>query len=296
MRDSSGIALRERLEGAAFAVVCAIAAELLLHASSLQPYSLAPFGRILVVASCLYALHLAACHAFERYRPSRKDLICLALTAVGSYCVVVSGTLVAEGLSSHHVLQNTAPGVGTSDLIFAIPFASGALLVQAVLGLQSALVFSLLLTCVTAVYFPNQPTLPLYVLVTNLVAAISLSQTHTRSAYLRAGMNVGVFSMPIVVGSLLFDPHLTVTSAILRPGLALLGGILTAFIASGVTPLAEHIGGYVTDLRLIEMATLNHPLLKDLSIRAAGTWNHSMVMGMMAEAAADAVGANPVVA
>lgn len=50
------------------------------------------------------------------------------------------------------------------------------------------------------------------------------------------------------------------------------------------------------DLRLIEMATLDHSLLKDLSLRAPGTWNHSMVMGMMVEAAAENVGANSVIA
>jgi putative nucleotidyltransferase with HDIG domain len=73
-------------------------------------------------------------------------------------------------------------------------------------------------------------------------------------------------------------------------------GIIGAFLAAGIIPLFEHFGRFVTDLRLIELATLDHPLLKDLSIQAPGTWNHSMVMGMMAESAADVVGANPVVA
>jgi putative nucleotidyltransferase with HDIG domain len=73
-------------------------------------------------------------------------------------------------------------------------------------------------------------------------------------------------------------------------------GIIGAFVAAGLIPLFEHFGRYVTDLRLIELATLDHPLLKELSVQAPGTWNHSMVMGMMAESAADAVGANPIVA
>ena len=76
---------------------------------------------------------------------------------------------------------------------------------------------------------------------------------------------------------------------------AIVGGVLAAFVASGVTPLVEYFGGYVTDMRLIEMATLDHPLLKELSIQAPGTWNHSMVMGMMVEAGAESIGANPVV-
>jgi putative nucleotidyltransferase with HDIG domain len=63
----------------------------------------------------------------------------------------------------------------------------------------------------------------------------------------------------------------------------------------GVTPIVEYLGGYASDMRLIEMATLDHALLKELSIQAPGTWNHSMVMGMMVESAADAIKANPVV-
>ena len=73
-----------------------------------------------------------------------------------------------------------------------------------------------------------------------------------------------------------------------------MGGLFCYLIASGLTPILEHLGNYVTDMRLIEIATLDHPLLNELSIQASGTWNHSMVMGMMGEMASDLVGANPV--
>jgi putative nucleotidyltransferase with HDIG domain len=62
-----------------------------------------------------------------------------------------------------------------------------------------------------------------------------------------------------------------------------------------LTPILEYFGEYTSDMRLIEMATLDHPLLKELSIQAPGTWNHSMVIGMMVESAANVIGANPVV-
>ena len=74
----------------------------------------------------------------------------------------------------------------------------------------------------------------------------------------------------------------------------IVGAILCYLIASGLTPILELLGGYVTDMRLNEIATLDHPLLKELSIQAPGTWNHSMVMGMMGEVASREVGANPV--
>jgi putative nucleotidyltransferase with HDIG domain len=72
-------------------------------------------------------------------------------------------------------------------------------------------------------------------------------------------------------------------------------GGLSALLAVAITPIIEYFGEYASDMRLIEMATLDHPLLKELSIQAPGTWNHSMVIGMMVESAAATIGANPVV-
>jgi putative nucleotidyltransferase with HDIG domain len=88
----------------------------------------------------------------------------------------------------------------------------------------------------------------------------------------------------------------TLSDFTVRIAAVLIGGMLCGFIAAGLTPIVEALGGYVTDMRLIEMATLDHPLLKELSIQAPGTWNHSMVIGMMVETAAEAVGANSIVA
>jgi putative nucleotidyltransferase with HDIG domain len=113
---------------------------------------------------------------------------------------------------------------------------------------------------------------------------------------LKAGLNVSLVALPFTLCSIITDGHIIVADATVRLLGAFASGVLCAFIASGVTPLFEYFGGYVTDLRLIEMATLDHPLLKELSIQAPGTWNHSMVMGMMVESAADAIGANPVAA
>jgi putative nucleotidyltransferase with HDIG domain len=77
-------------------------------------------------------------------------------------------------------------------------------------------------------------------------------------------------------------------------GCCVSGGV-SALLAVAITPVVEYLGEYASDMRLIEMATLDHPLLKELSIQAPGTWNHSMVIGMMVESAAAVIGANPVV-
>jgi hypothetical protein len=176
------------------------------------------------------------------------------------------------------------------------PLAAGALLTQAVLGLHFGLVFSTTLTIILIIYLPSTPLFAVYGFVTSIVACLSLSRFRSRSAYLRAGLNVSLFAIALAVCIALANDEQDFRNMLTMVACAAINGILSSVLASGVTPVVEHLGGYTTDMRLIEMATLDHPLLKELSVQAPGTWNHSMVMGMMAEGAAEAIGANPVVA
>jgi hypothetical protein len=61
-------------------------------------------------------------------------------------------------------------------------------------------------------------------------------------------------------------------------------------------PAVEHLFGQVSDVTLLELSDLNRPLLRRLQLEAPGTYHHSMVVGNLAEAAAEAVGANSLLA
>jgi putative nucleotidyltransferase with HDIG domain len=67
---------------------------------------------------------------------------------------------------------------------------------------------------------------------------------------------------------------------------------LGGFILCGALPLVEYCFGVVTDVSLVELANSSHPLLQDLIRYAPGTYTHSMTVATLAEAAAEAIGAN----
>jgi putative nucleotidyltransferase with HDIG domain len=73
-------------------------------------------------------------------------------------------------------------------------------------------------------------------------------------------------------------------------------GALAGFLVSGGLPLVEKAFNIVTDVRLLELADGSHPLLQELLVRAPGTYTHSMTVGTLSEAAAEAIGANPLLA
>ena len=73
-------------------------------------------------------------------------------------------------------------------------------------------------------------------------------------------------------------------------------GVLTPIVVYGLLPLIESIFGVTTDFSLLELSNLNHPLLKRLSVQSSGTYHHSIIVGNLAEAAAQAVNANSLLA
>ncbi len=77
---------------------------------------------------------------------------------------------------------------------------------------------------------------------------------------------------------------------------ALTNGVLGGFLVSGLLPAIECIFGVTTDIRLLEWSDPNQPLLQKLLLDAPGTYHHSMIVGSLAADAAEAIGANPLLA
>src|SRR3970040_737059 len=76
-----------------------------------------------------------------------------------------------------------------------------------------------------------------------------------------------------------------------KAGSALANGLLAAVVTIGVLPFLEQFFGLVTPIKLLELANPAQPLLKRLQLEAAGTYHHSIMVGNLAEGAAEAIGA-----
>lgn len=79
-------------------------------------------------------------------------------------------------------------------------------------------------------------------------------------------------------------------------GYAVLSGIISAVLTLGTLPIWENIFAILTPLKLLELSNPNQPLLKKLLLEAPGTYHHSVLVGNLSEAAAEAISANPLIA
>jgi len=73
---------------------------------------------------------------------------------------------------------------------------------------------------------------------------------------------------------------------------AVVGGILVSVVVTIAIPPMEHLFQSLTDIKLLELSNMNLPVLKDLAVLAPGTYHHSVVVGTLAEKAAEAIGVN----
>jgi putative nucleotidyltransferase with HDIG domain len=135
-------------------------------------------------------------------------------------------------------------------------------------------------------------------LICGFVAVFLTMEVRRRSRLVRAGFSVGLvtwlLAMPLGFIYIPWEifPALD-WNAIGWESLDAIGsGIATGVIVGGILPVLESLFGVTTEISWLETSDLNHPLLKRLTIEAPGTYHHSLVVANLAEAAAEAIGAN----
>ncbi len=135
----------------------------------------------------------------------------------------------------------------------------------------------------------------------NLVATITISQIRysRRFDLIKAGFVISGAGLLIVLAIYILEKCLIDVNNVLilkNSTFILLNGIVSSMIVLGTLPLFESSFKIITPYGLAELADHNQPLLKRLQFEAPGTYHHSLMVSNLCEAAAEAIGANPILA
>lgn len=121
-------------------------------------------------------------------------------------------------------------------------------------------------------------------------AILALDSVRTRSKLLAVGMASAVVALLTAIGVSVVAGH--ELGATIRMALTLgLWCVIGGSLMTVLLPLVERVYGVQTDLSLIELGDPAHPLLQELIRRAPGTYNHSITVASLAQAAAESIGA-----
>jgi len=247
-------------------------------------------GLLIGILLLLFVGHRYAKVNVSKYRPNTRDLLFLVLVFVGLFVLVKLSIFICTAM------ETAFPYIDSTSYYYAFPFAVGAMLVRIVLNSEVALVFSLIFAALIGVLFGNNLFITLYALIGSLTAAHFVRHCLVRSTLYQAGLQLSLVNALLVVSIHLMAGHDLNTQLLYKAGFGLAGGFFCALLVTGLVPLAESLFKYTTDIKLLELANMNTPALRELMIQAPGTYHHSIIVGNLAEAAAETISANPLMA
>jgi putative nucleotidyltransferase with HDIG domain len=165
------------------------------------------------------------------------------------------------------------------------------ILFDAEVGVLSTFILALLLGVMHRFSF----SLTLSTAVIGFVGCLASRQVRKRSDFYRILLSLvlSYLLLILIVEKLKLTPNEDILFEMIY---CLASSALSILIVTGILPFFESLFGITTDTTLLELSDLNHPLLKRLSIEAPGTYHHSISVGNLSEAAAEAIGANALLA
>ncbi len=216
-----------------------------------------------------------------------QKLTLLGLIIVGSLGLIKAFYWIAQ------IVMANLEFVEPSSVLFGIPFAFCGMLIGVLFEIRIFIFPILMISILSGMMIHEDLSFTLYALVGNVIAALTVQNCRRRSALLRGGMIVGGTNILTALSISILHNDLTLARGMDDAIFAFFGGLLVSVLVSWLVPLLESIFKITTDIRLLELSDTNQRVLKDLLVHAPGTYQHSLMVGNLAEEAAEAVGANP---
>lgn len=259
-------------------------------------YGIKLTGTVLFVSLLLLVTYAFSYRYIRRFNPTREDLYFLGSVLIFLLLMVRLAATFSSALAD--LLPFAVP---VSAFYYAIPVAGGAMLVRYILNSETSLIFAIVSAVLAGMFLEADLDLSIYFLLSGIAAAASIAQVTHRSAILRAGLLTGLFNAVVILAIKLITVVsvtnvFNLTQVSFETLMGFLAGIMASIFVMVMAPIAEMVFNYITDIKLLELGNLNHPLLREMIVKAPGTYHHSQLVAVLAEAAADQIGANPLLA
>ena len=174
---------------------------------------------------------------------------------------------------------------------YLIPVAFASMLIAITIDSRLALWMTFIISFNIGFIFLGEINYIIVALTGGLISVFSIRKATQRSSLTRAGLLISITNIFSI--SALGLIYRTSYQMILENCMwGVLNGFISAILTIGILPFFESVFDITSSFRLMELSNPNQPLLKQLLVEAPGTYHHSVVVGNLAETAAEEVGAN----
>ena len=179
---------------------------------------------------------------------------------------------------------------------YLLPTAALSMLLTVLLGPQLAITVTVLFSIVVGFMAGGSLELAVYALIGGLLASLSLRRVEKLNAFFWAGVYVALANLVVILAFRLPKQDYDAVQLLTLASLSLVNGGLSASLTVAGFYLLGTLFDITTSLQLMELARPTHPLLRELMLKAPGTYHHSILVSNMSEEAAGRVGADALLA
>lgn len=232
------------------------------------------FGSILLV---LILEGILVIYIYFLYKNIYENNMYIALLAL----VIISTLIISMGFKT---ISN-----------YLIPLAAGSMLISIFINPHISLVSSFVMSILIGVMLGNDFAFALVAFIGAIVGIYCTIRVSQRSDLTIAGGIIGIVNFIVILALSLLN-NVPTLEAIRQCPWGFINGILSSVLTIGTLPFLEIAFGITTSIKLLELSNPTQPLLRKLMVDAPGTYHHSIIVGNLAEAAAEAIGADSLLA
>lgn len=183
---------------------------------------------------------------------------------------------------------------GHTILPYFFPLAAFGLTIASLFSSELGLVLTLVLAITTAFGMPSSLDLTLFYSIASMCGILVLGKGRRVTSYIWAGLTVGLVGSMIILAYRLVETYTDWMGIATLIGAVFINGVASASLALLLQYIVTQIFGLATPLHLLEISRSDHPLLQFILQNAPGSYQHSLQVSNLAEQAAKAIGADPV--
>lgn len=176
---------------------------------------------------------------------------------------------------------------------YALPYTFSPMLLMILTKKRIGQTMSILNSILISMMTGFDPQVIVLMMLTSVISIILLKRVEERNDIVKSSTLVGVMAFVVSFGMGLLVSGSS-REIIISGAVAGAACIVSGVLVIGVLPILENLFNIVTEIKLLELSNPNNPLLKRLQMEAPGTYQHSIMVGNLAEAAGEIVGANTI--
>ncbi len=177
-------------------------------------------------------------------------------------------------------------------LPYLFPLSAFAFTISSLFSLELGLILQLLLSILVAFGLPNELVLTIYYIVPAFIGVLVLNKGLRIGAYLGGGLAAGIAGSAVIIAYRLSSPNMDWVGILTLMGASFFNGMASASLTLIFQYFLAQVLGKVTALQLLELSRPDHPLLQIMLQKAPGSYQHSLQVAVLAEQAAEKVGAD----